>query len=588
MTQGEPLEDTMDLDEDGASAPRNDPDSLRKQLDSGGSDGRVDDFLARTMETALPASEADEPDVAQTDTVDSSYGMEKDVERTFTEEIETVSDAVWIDAERHEDAETEEEDEISDMEGGPEEARYQAGPVETEESEADELAHDEFPATEESPAKDRASIAPVSDRDDTEDHAMAVQMNQRAETEQMLDTITEGAPDVKAADIAIAMPELSEDPVEEEAPAAASPENPARTSPVEDTNALGLQAINVLNDRIAGSELRYDGALNKIGHALGVIAERIDGLETRITSKAINNVAMVAAPMRVEDESVAPYIAQAERELAAKKEKGSMDIFERIAQAAETEFDGKSNESRVLQNSTDGRRVGTKRWQPSKTVKKRMEQLEQAKLAGVTAEAGGKAPENVRPEAIPTHDDTPELGAALVEEEVLEEEFEDDDSGLSVVPGARGRRRNRARKSRLDEDFENVFEESDAKPSIQSLRRKMRDRPAEEEEEAPVAAKPKASKSGMVGNMLGGKKNKAAPSPVETEEEDEDLMAAFDSPAESKAKGKKSKRKTIAADESEWDDENADVRKGLFSGPLLYVMVAGIAAACFFAWQMFM
>ncbi len=365
---------------------------------------------------------------------------------------------------------------------------------------------------------------------------------------------------------------------------------------------LGLQAINALDEKMTASEARYDGAMAKMGHALGVIAQRIDSLESRLTDQTISNVALAAAPPEVEDHSVAPYIARAERELKAQNGSGSMDIFDRIARAAETEFDDQapSATTRVIDNASDGRRVGTKKWQPSKTVKRRMEKLEKARTEVDEAEA--PAPERAKPAArklrtdlgpVPdetTPDTLPEdadMSANPRQDTMADpvfdlQEEDDDDSGLSVVPGARGRRRNRARKSQLDEDFENVFAEGEDKPSIQTLRRKMRQRPTDEQDSDTE------KKSGRLSGIIGKKSaKKAKPAEVEIEDEDDDLTAAFDAEEETGQAPKSSKKnKAIAineADDDEWDDDDAPVRSG--RRPVLYMLIAGLAAAGFFAWK---
>ena len=387
------------------------------------------------------------------------------------------------------------------------------------------------------------------------------------------------------------------------------------------TDLLGLQAINAIGEKITASETRYDDALAKMGHALGVIAQRIDGLESRMTDQTIANVALAASPPDEDDEeedhSVAPYIARAEKELKARKGAGSMDIFDRIAKAAETEFDDQtvSSDSRVLQNTSNGRRVGTKRWQPSKNVKRRMEKLEQARNTQPDAATTGE-PKNPAARKLRTELDSPaDLNAAPVDSaDLVNDEAqgapepildlnEHDDSGLSVLPGARGRRRNRARKSRLDEDFEDVFaEDEDGKPSIQSLRRKMRERPAEEESAAD------SPKGGMLSGILGKKSaRKVEPADVEDhEDDDEDLMAAFDDEAETPAKSKKAKKSAKPAkkqqaikvrdeldddydddehDDEDWgDDEHASNSR---KRPVLYALIAAAAAAGFFVWKTF-
>lgn len=377
-----------------------------------------------------------------------------------------------------------------------------------------------------------------------------------------------------------------------------------------------LRAIDALGERFEAAEARNDEALGRIGHALGMIAQRIDGLEARATDRTIADVAFVAAPPEDDDEedgSVAPYIARAEKELKAKKESGSMDIFDRIARAAETEFDDQAGTapSRVVANASDGRRVGTKRWQPSRAVKKRMEKLE--KIRAESALEGRESPER-RP---PAMQGEPEEAAAAapvarpdapvapaVDLDLSSEPTFDpagDDAGLSVVPGARGRRRNRARKSSLDTDFENVFAEEGDKPSIQSLRRKMRELPVEAPDED------EKSKGGMLGTLLGRKPAKkagpAAPSetPPEEGEDDDDLLAAFDSPdapalPRKPGKGAKAPARAAMDEDDDLDDDLDDYfddgddasRSGTRRKPLVYALIAAAAAAGLAVWKMFL
>ena len=368
---------------------------------------------------------------------------------------------------------------------------------------------------------------------------------------------------------------------------------------------LSLKAIEMLGGKIAASEERYDGALNKMGHALGMIAQRIDSLEARMTDQTIANVALAAAPPEIEDPSVAPYIARAERELKARKESGSMDIFDRIAQAAENEFDDRPDRggAQVLANATDGRRVGTKKWQPSKTVKRRMEQLEKSRAGAPDDAAPRPAAPPLQADAHPgpaldPEDFAAQADAAQATPEPVFDPEEEDDSGLSVLPGARGRRRNRARKSRLDEDFENVFVEDGDKPSIQSLRRKMRERPVDE----PGTEEPE--KTGMLGGLLGRKSaRKAAPampdpaSLDDVHDNEEDLLAAFDDPGEEVLKAPKRSKNNkhvdiededdeYDADEDAWHDEDAGT--GSKRKPLIYALIVAAAGAGVFAWKTFL
>jgi len=378
---------------------------------------------------------------------------------------------------------------------------------------------------------------------------------------------------------------------------------------------VALRAIEGLGTRFETAEARTEEALGRIGHALGMIATRIDGLEARATDRTIADVALVAAPPDEDDEddtSVAPYIARAEKELKARKGSGSMDIFDRIARAAETEFDDQagSAETRILANPTDGRRVGTKKWQPSKAVKRRMEKLEQARAskAGDGAHDGHRAPASaldaqaMEEPVAPVHAaqlDEPDMAAEAPPEPAFVPE--DDEGNLSVVPGARGRRRNRARKSSLDSDFENVFSEEGDKPSIQSLRRKMRDRPVE----APV--EDEKTMGGMLGGMLGRKSARKgnAPEPVVDDENvDDEMMAAFDAPEDNRVDSgapatPKKKKRTAAAnsaepeddyedDEDDWDDEDEAATGAGRKGLVTMLIVLAAAAAGYVVWKMFL
>ena len=305
-----------------------------------------------------------------------------------------------------------------------------------------------------------------------------------------------------------------------------------------------------------------------------------------MTDRQIDSLAMAAAPPDDDmDTGVAPYIARAEKELRARKEAGSMDIFDRIAKAAETEFDDQAGslETRVLENPSDGRRVGTRKWQPTKAVRKRMEDLEKARMNGAAqgaegaerskpvarrlrTDVGAPSPEEGGPEPAPAPEPA---GAADME----------DDGGLSVVPGARGRRRNRARKSSLDEDFENVFAEEDDKPSIQNLRRKMRERPAGE------PGSEKTDRGGRLGGILRRKDTKdPGPVALDAEDREDDPEAGL---AASRARADdavKTVEKAPAADfddEDDWEDEDApsSTRRRI----AIYALIALAAAAAFLA-----
>ncbi len=514
----------------------------------------------------------------------------------------------------------------------------------------DEALTEEKPNAEQEPVDEPDFAMPfstssmaLSDGDDGKEdepasHDESVASEKAVETEETVNPIKSvEAEDMAPTKIADEKPETPQEIDTAASPDTSEPEAPeaniSKTEAEQNTspNVLGLQAIGVLHDKISDTEERYDDALTKIGHALGVIAERIDGLEGRFTSQTIANVAMATAPAAASapsfaslpsshepqlstptqiDDSVAPYIAQAERELEARKESGPMDIFDRIAKAAETEYDGHSGatETKIVQNASDGRRVGTKRWQPSKTVKRRMEQLEKAKNGEITGDPSidvmPEEPRSLRAdvEEITSGVNAPRSAktdtASVKAKPMLdldEEIEEDDDAGLSVVPGARGRRRNRARKSRLDEDFENVFEETEGKPSIQSLRRKMRERPAEE----PVE-EDESSKGGLLGGILGKKSTAKSTAPAieaEVEDDEDALMAAFGAPEEDAPKpSKKSKKSKAKAqpkadaddDDEDWGDEETSSGINFAGGPLLYVLIACAAAAAFFVGQKFM
>ena len=577
MIQGEPLEETPGKDAEGADTlgmglVMHAPDSDRAAKSDTSSD-----YFSRTIESVVEEMEDDVKPVE--DTLDS------DVDELVSAlaEAETERDDEWIETAQDDDKiESAEKSHAIDKSGDKDSAlkiENSGSDDDRENSEAEDgkSAEDALMVT----------VATSSTGDSVAE--------KKQETDTLIDAVLATSSDTS--------PEESEnsDSAVEEAIALVTEPSPAPKQDDASPGLLGLQAINVLNEKITSSEGRYDDALTKIGHALGLIAERIDGLESRMTNQTIASVALAAAPPSMDDapidDSVAPYIARAERELKARKESGSMDIFDRIAKAAESEFDGQASvtETRVIDNPGDGRRVGTKRWQPSKTVKRRMEQLEQAR-GGVavkedaTAQKQEPAARTLRADvdaitATESAKATSRAQAKASPEPVLDlDDEEEDDSGLSVVPGARGRRRNRARKSRLDEDFENVFVEDEAKPSIQSLRRKMRDRPVEVPED-------EASKGGMLGNIL-GKKSAKKTAPVEPDDFDEDdedeLMAAFDAPEEraERAERKPAKSKSAVAVESDDSDGKSGVR--FAGGPLLYVLIAGAAAAGFFVWKTYL
>lgn len=564
MIQGEPLEMNTASEDESASMPA-------EMVDTWDTDSNVirepeksNDFLSRTFETAKQT-----PDDASDETAD-------DVGTMLDEAEEDVRDALWMSAEAADDAESS---------------------TGTDNRDNEKQLNDSVLTL---PERQETTVQETADRntqDAMEDGMAHDPEDLREETDALLDTVIASQDEDKGAESAI---DLN------------LPEPSPKATPEASSSLLSLQAINLLNDKIATTETRYDGALNKIGHALGVIAERIDGLESRITDQAITKVAMAADPKPVEDDSVAPYIARAEKELAAKKGSGPVDIFDRIARAAETEYESqRGGGARIIADAGDGRRVGTKRWQPSKTVKKRMEQLEKARavtpesadtagnvaaaaLAGDTtapADAGATA---TNPSFVQDTPATGDMDQTVAPQTFIDEETDfDDESGLSVVPGARGRRKNRARKSRLDEDFENVFAEDDGEPSIQNLRRKMRQKPSEGSDQVTTAEEPagKAGKSGFLGGILGkksAKKTAVADDVLEEvqvdipDEDDElELMAAFDESVEIKPK----KNATAVKVKDELDDVPG--RKGLLNGPVLYAVITAIAALAFFIWQKF-
>ena len=330
-----------------------------------------------------------------------------------------------------------------------------------------------------------------------------------------------------------------------------------------------------------------DDAMSKFGHAIGALAESDEDLDDR----ALDYAAEMASPSTPRDAAVAPHIAAAERELERAKSSGPVDIFDRIAQAAESQFDEtRGSTAKRVSELVDDRRVGTKRWTPSKTMKQRMEKLEAARAAAdgssavkapaaeveapdvaaaaavaATAPASSEA-EMVSPtaEAKPVVEEAPAAPmtedqnitisrrdrhsdaadsatteSAGASEAVAEDEEELDADGLRIVPGARGRRRDRARKSRLDEDFEKIFDD-EGKPSINSLRRKLRSSAASEAAEGEAVAgvasvteehfgaePEEAPKKGLFARLLG--KNKSAKAVDAADEFDEDeVVAAFE------------------------------------------------------------
>lgn len=334
-------------------------------------------------------------------------------------------------------------------------------------------------------------------------------------------------------------------------------------------------ALADLEQRIAAMEKTGNEAMSTLGQAMSAIADRIDDLEDKRERDAFEAAAEQASPSS-RRAAVAPYIENAEREIEAAKGSAAIDIFDRIAQAAESQFDeSRGSTAKRVSQLVDDRRVGTKRWTPSKTVKARMEKLEAARRAAEEA----AAPE---PQETPEPQDEPEAVVAqeavetaqLAEEErvvisrrqkqhsedaVAEaaehdqpetdepmDDFDaedDDDAALRIIPGARGRRRDRARKSRLDEDFEKIFED-DGKPSIGSLRRKLRgaataDAAEEGADETPpteaaavteetygTVEKEPAAKTGLFSKLFKSRSKKAA-ADTEIGEAAEDTVDAF-------------------------------------------------------------
>jgi len=312
--------------------------------------------------------------------------------------------------------------------------------------------------------------------------------------------------------------------------------------------------------------------MSKFGHAIGALAES----EEDFDDQSLDYAAELAHPSSGRDDSVAPHIAAAERELETSRRGGggggSLDIFDRIAQAAESQFDeSRGNTAKRVSELVDDRRVGTKRWTPSKTMKQRMEKLEAARAAatGETAAVAASAPSSstatmVTPKSEKAAKPEEQADAELMAEEQRaaaaqsaidnsnkveasrsvealaepEELIDDGADTLRVVPGARGRRRDRARKSRLDEDFEKVFDD-DGKPSINSLRRKLRSSASEEAEAGAVEngeaafgseSGTETKKKGLFSRLLQPKAKKVAEQQVEADfgTEEDDLVEAFE------------------------------------------------------------
>ena len=415
-----------------------------------------------------------------------------------------------------------------------------------------------------------------------------------------------------------------------------------------------------------------DDAMSKFGHAIGALADNEDDLDDRVLDYAAE-MASPSSSRSSRDDAVAPHIAAAEREIERSKA-GPVDIFDRIAMAAETQFDGsRGNAAKRVSELVDDRRVGTKRWTPSKTMKQRMEKLEAARAAAAgelpvapAAKAATTPEANTEAEVAPattaaaaaseatapaasapassqativspgaTEKPAPEAkakveAAPMTEEQTVtitrrdrqsdidesietttngaEEASQDnpaeelDADGLRVVPGARGRRRDRARKSRLDEDFEKIFDD-EGKPSINSLRRKLRSGAAEEaaalaaaeaEAETEATSKPgnkikaalgktlatnaeDAPKKGLFSRLLNARKGKSdeetvvaapgataaaskAPKSTPIDADEDDLVAAFEASSDIPLVDDLSLEAEDADDES-WEDTIEDERK---------------------------
>ncbi len=349
-----------------------------------------------------------------------------------------------------------------------------------------------------------------------------------------------------------------------------------------------LATRSELSDHAVALDKTGDDAMSKFGHAIGALAEREDDFD----DQSLDYAAEIAKPSSLRDEAVAPHIAAAERELETSRSGGgSLDIFDRIAQAAESQFDeSRGNTAQRVSELVDDRRVGTKRWTPSKTMKQRMEKLEAARAAAAgdaptqtgssaassaatTAAAAASAPSSstatmVTPKssksdkaedradaelmaeeqraasAQPAAEEQAQTETAKTGEVGFEPEGIADDAAdtLRLIPGARGRRRDRARKSRLDEDFEKVFDD-DGKPSINSLRRKLRSSASAEAEAGAIdgesatgdnavgveaGAQPK--KKGLFSRLLQSKAKQTSENPVDANvaAEEDDLVAAFE------------------------------------------------------------
>jgi len=365
----------------------------------------------------------------------------------------------------------------------------------------------------------------------------------------------------------------------------------------------------------AAIEKTGDDAMSKFGHAIGALAERDDDLDDH----ALDYAAEMASPSpasSVRDEAVAPHIAAAERELERSKA-GPVDIFDRIAQAAESQFDeSRGSTTKRVSELVDDRRVGTKRWTPSKTMKERMAKLEAARAAatgdeavatsessvdaqaasapsssqattvtpGATAKSAPATEEKVEAPAMaedqtvtisrrsrqPEVEETIETESAGAAEAEAEAEEEDPD-GLRVIPGARGRRRDRARKSRLDEDFEKIFDD-EGKPSINSLRRKLRSGAADEDSaDGETTGSGGTEQLAQTADEIGGepkkglfsrllKRNKVEKvEPADVDEDD--LVAAFEADGATDSSPITDNAELEMAEDDDWQDAVETKRK---------------------------
>lgn len=381
----------------------------------------------------------------------------------------------------------------------------------------------------------------------------------------------------------------------------------------EELDQLGLKAISLMGDRVKSNEERYNSALSEMNRLMGIVANRMEKLENRVEERVsvMGQVTNSAVSNENEydelpaDDSVAPYIANAEREIRQNRSGGG-DVFDRIAAAAGAQYDASRSTDRIKIADTsngNGHRVGTEKWTSSRTVARRMQRLQAAKeheqahesfeadtdmpLSGYKGDQGQElahsqgqnaayeAPEQFEQEIEAAHEKAQEEAIAKAAEEsarseeakaqaaaaqptenviAAEQELaqqepaqaaqsqnedqasvsentdfsfgdandadetgiaeeaaaptpdtdethndEEDDGDLIVIPGARGRRRNRARKSKVDQEMEALFSEGDADPnSISGLRRKLRDTDAQA---ATLDNNPAEKKGSLLGKM---------------------------------------------------------------------------------------